>query len=549
LSVSYRTGSGRTVRPGKKLAAGAAGAAIAVDGDSTAILKLLDTPTAEDERRLKAMLSIDIPVSVPGASALIAWPTDIVFDAQGNYAGFLMPRAPEPAPVNLSTLALRRERESRVGENLAWDSLLTITASYAAAVGVLHASSVVVCDINLKNVVVSGDLTVTVIDCDSAQVKVGGNTFLSSFCQEEFLAPELRGRNLKQTMREESADRWSLAVLIWMTLMDGHHPFSGVWEGAGEPDRDEHAEAGRFPYAKGAAPLRPSPQAPPWRVLPADLQMLFIAAFTTGSGRPDDRPRAVEWMRALTASKSQLTECRGTSGRHHRFPKGENTCPWCEYETFLNPTREEPRPARVKVVPPQRRAGSAVPRPHPSPSTPVGSPRPPAKGRPRRRGNRSRFLLAGLFVGIIAAAVLLDFANFAQQETNKILGQNRPQRPAPARSIRRHYVDINKGRYHAAFRLMSPRYRRHHHGWLRQVKAARPHIHLIYVGHPRRHRRTAEVPVLFIARDTRDTARSDTHCRRFRGRVHMVKTSRGWRYEPRETFNARVLTDNAPRCP
>jgi hypothetical protein len=545
VSVSYRTGSGRSIRPGKRLAAGAAGVAMAVEGEPGTILKLLSSPTAEDEQRLKAMLSIDVPVAVPGASALIAWPSDIVFDSQGRYVGFLMPRAPEPAPVNLSTLALRRERESRVGQNLGWDALLAITASYAAAVGVLHASSIVVCDINLKNVVVSGDLTVTVIDCDSAQFEVGGHRFLSSFCQEEFLAPELRGRNLKQTAREETADRWSLAVLVWMTLMDGHHPFSGIWEGSGEPERDDHAAAGRFPYAKGAAPLRPTPQAPPWRALPPELQKLFVTAFTTGSRRPGDRPRAIEWMQALSASESQLKECSGVSGRRHRFPRAQKTCPWCEYETFLNPTVEEPHPSRVKVAYQQRPATSATLPPQPA----TGTQKPVARVASRRRRGRAGLLLAGLLIAIAAAAVLLDFAGVAEHATKGILGQDGHSRPASARVIRRHYLDIDSGRYHAAFRLMSPRYRRHHHGWLRQAEAARPRIRLIHVGSPRRHRHTAEVPVLFIARDTRDTVRSDTHCRRFRGRAHMVRTRRGWRYEPRQTFNVKVLPRNSPRCP
>jgi DNA-binding helix-hairpin-helix protein with protein kinase domain len=335
LSEALRTGSGRRVRPDRELAEGAAGAAFTVAGEPDLVLKVLAEPAAEDERRLKAMLQVVVPVRVPGAAAVIAWPTDLVFDEGGRWAGFLMPSAPEPSPVNLSRLAHRREREIGV-PNLAWNALLTICANYAAAVAALHAFPIVVSDINLKNVVVSGDLTVTVIDCDSVQIEVGGRLYGSRFYQDEFLAPELKGvADLHRLRREQTSDLWALAVLIWMTLMDGHHPFAGVWNGSGEPEQDDHAAAGRFPYAPNAAPLSPSPEAPPWRALPKELQALFVVAFTSGAQRPERRPTALEWSDALVAARSALTECDGALGRRHRFPATEKTCPWCEYERYL----------------------------------------------------------------------------------------------------------------------------------------------------------------------------------------------------------------------
>lgn len=357
MSSSYRTGSGRTLRPGRELAKGAAGAAFVVDGDAGVIFKLLSKPSGEDERRMKAMLQTSVPSRVAGTSAVIAWPTDLVFDRGGRYVGFLMPSAPGPAPMNLAKLALRREREKNVGPNLGWDALLAVCASYSAAIAALHAFPIVLCDINLKNVVVSGDLTVTVIDCDSIQIEVAGQFYGSPFCQDEFLAPELKGiADLASHRRDQSSDRWALAVLIWMTLMDGHHPFAGVWSGRGESDRDEHAAVGRFPYATGSAPLTPSPEAPPWRAMPRNLQKLFLTAFTHGARQPGGRPSALEWGSALESAKSKLKECHGALGRRHRFPATEKSCPWCEYERYLGST---PTPREPALRPPLRTTGSA----------------------------------------------------------------------------------------------------------------------------------------------------------------------------------------------
>jgi hypothetical protein len=335
LSGSWRTGSGRTVRPAKKLAEGAAGVAFTLADDPAVVFKLLSEPTQEDESRLKAMLQIAVPTRVVGASAAIAWPTDLVFDEAGRYAGFLMPCAPGPAPVNLAKLALRRERERSV-VNLGWHALLAVCSSYAAGIAALHAFPIVVCDINLKNVVVSGDLTATVIDCDSTQIEAGGRLYGSGYFQDEFLAPELkRISDLRLHRREQTSDLWALAVLIWMVLMDGHHPFAGVWSGRGEPEQDEHAAAGRFPYASGSAPLAPSREAPPWRAIPRELQSLFVAAFTDGARRPEKRPTALQWRTALESAEGKLGECDGPLGRRHRFPAAEKTCPWCEYERYL----------------------------------------------------------------------------------------------------------------------------------------------------------------------------------------------------------------------
>jgi hypothetical protein len=418
LSSGYRTGSGRALRLGKKLAEGAAGAAFVLDGDPGVIFKLLSEPSDEDERRIKAMLQVSVPIRVPGASAVIAWPNDLVFDGGGRYVGFLMPSAPGPAPVNLAQLALRREREKNVGPNLGWDALLAVCASYSAAIAALHAFPIVLCDINLKNVVVSGDLTVTVIDCDSIQIEVASQFYGSRFCQDEFLAPELKEiADLAGHRRDQSSDRWALAVLIWMTLMDGHHPFAGVWSGRGEPDRDEHAAVGRFPYARGSAPLAPSPEAPPWRAMPRNLRKLFLTTFTDGAQRPERRPSALEWGSALEEAKGKLKECDGALGRRHRFPQTEKSCPWCEYERYLGSTRT-PRTSSPRQ--PSRTSGSTKATsptrplwPTPAKATPpTGTPASRIRGLPSAAVRGGWVILRGGVACLILSMVLAIAVTF-----------------------------------------------------------------------------------------------------------------------------------------
>jgi hypothetical protein len=360
LSGRYRAGSGRWVVPGKQLGNdGAAGSAWTVEGDDSVVLKLLSKLDADDEPRLKAMLNLDVPTRLSGAETVIAWPEDILFDEDGRYVGFLMPTAPGPEPLTLASLVPRSQREQKVGKNFGWDGLLEICARYAAGIEALHAFPIVVSDINLKNAVASGDLTVTVIDCDSIQLETPERFFGSRYSQPEFVAPELAGiEDIAAHHRDQATDRWSLAVLIWMLLMEGFHPFAGVWSGPGEdPTPAENAAAGRFPYAMRSA-LAPPAHAPPWRALPRNLQKLFVTAFTDGVGRPKRRPTATEWRQALVEAKGKLKECDGKFGRRHRYPARESSCPWCEYEGFLTATDLQPV---QPPAPPQLLRTSEVP--------------------------------------------------------------------------------------------------------------------------------------------------------------------------------------------
>lgn len=552
---SFRTGSGRRIEASKPIAAGAAGAAVEVKGDPGSVLKVLAAPTAADERRAKAMLSLSVPQRVPGVAAVIAWPTDLVFGGNSKFAGFLMPRAPQPAPVNLSILAQRRERETKLTKNFAWNGLLAIARNYVMAIEALHASSVIACDINLKNVMVSGDQTVTVIDCDSMQFEAGGKQYLSSYHQLEFLAPEFSGVDLRKVPRTFESDRWSLAVLLWMVLMDGHHPLAGVWGGSGEPGIGDHAAAGRFPYAGGNGKLRPSPEAPPWRALPAELQRLFTKTFTEGARNPGLRASASDWSHALRTAERRLSLCKGK--RKHYYPSTEPSCPWCEYEKYLQgpaPKSRKPTAAPRPKVPPPSPRPSPVMSPSPTAFGYRKSPAPPPVSTGSNPSFAAKVIIAAVALVVLVALIATlapgsgDSGGLPMGGGGSGGGGGEGSGPsAPVRSIRAHYRALDDGRYGHSFALMSPSYRQDHRRWISQMKSAVSRVNLIRVGPARIQGGSAWVPIVFYARDSYETVRSDTLCRRFEGWVHLVRTSEGWRYDPADGLEGREL--NAARCP
>src|SRR5207248_2277696 len=128
--------------------------------------------------------------------------------------------------------------------------------------------------------------------------------------------------------RSVHQDAFGLAVLIFLLLMEGVHPFAAVSKGAGAPPTlAENIKAGRWPYlAKSKA--TPPPFALPFEALPTGLQTLFTQCFGEGQSMPTARPTAGEWQRALEDAESHLVKC--SKNERHVFAVHLRNCPWCK---------------------------------------------------------------------------------------------------------------------------------------------------------------------------------------------------------------------------
>jgi DNA-binding helix-hairpin-helix protein with protein kinase domain len=130
-----------------------------------------------------------------------------------------------------------------------WEYLLRVATNLASATHALHDAGYVIGDFNERNVLVRNNALVTLVDCDSMQVPgPSGTAFLCEVFRPEFTAPELLHADLSQQMRTPESDRFALAVHIYQLLMEGRHPFAGMWlHGAGDkPERHKLAELGLF---------------------------------------------------------------------------------------------------------------------------------------------------------------------------------------------------------------------------------------------------------------------------------------------------------------
>ena len=199
----------------------------------------------------------------------LAWPTDLVETGAGDFVGLTMPRINLHTTVELHRIVNPSDRNDDDPEHpwlrgfSDWRYLLTIAANLATVTAALHRSGYVVGDFNERNILVNSNALVTIVDCDSIQVPNGdGPPFLCAVGRPEFTAPELLDVDLRLSPRPPSSDNFALAIHVYQLLMEGRHPFDGVWHGGGDkPRRHELARLGLYANA-GDPGCLPSPPRP-----------------------------------------------------------------------------------------------------------------------------------------------------------------------------------------------------------------------------------------------------------------------------------------------
>ncbi len=341
--------------PVRRLGAGGEAEVYEVTERPHSAYKRFRQPTGARAEKLRVML--DHPPEVvgdgrAGGHVAIAWPEELVLGADRSVDGFLMPRIDLRVTVPVFQVYNPSSR-AKIAPAFTWRYLLRTARNIAAIVDSLHRAGYVVGDINESNFLVNRRALAVLVDCDSMQVRdpATGVVHRGGVGKPEFTAPEFQGHDLATVDRTAASDDFALAILIFQLLMEGLHPFAGIWSGGGEPpDVPERMRAGRFPYRRGGR-LSPPPHALDLDVLPPDVRRLVWQAFTAGVRRPSARPTAAQWADALERADAALATCDRSP--HHAFSSRRPDCPWCDRidaglpDPFPGPTGRsslEPRP-------------------------------------------------------------------------------------------------------------------------------------------------------------------------------------------------------------
>jgi TonB family protein len=370
------SGAALVLDPALEIGAGGEARVLRVPGEDGLVAKLYREPTLERAAKLARM--IEAPPALEGGAAL-AWPVELLTDLNGGrFAGFLMPRAEGPRIFEFYNPVMRR----RVAPLFDWGRLHRAGVSLAAAFDALHGHGYVVGDVNESNILLSPeDGSVTLVDADSFQVRDPrtGTVYRSGVGKAEFTPPELQGARFAEVDRAPEHDRFGLAVLLYLLLMEGTHPFAQRFDGDAEAlPVEARIRRGLYPHARLDDDCKPPRLAPPIETLDAGLQALFRRCFVDGHADPAARPSAAEWRAALERAEASLRSC--DENPRHRFAGHIPFCPWCHRARLLQ--GRDPFPVSLELAraadPAPLAAARPAPRPpaRPSAAVPAAAPAP-----------------------------------------------------------------------------------------------------------------------------------------------------------------------------
>jgi len=328
--MSWLDEHGNVIRLGPRLTTpGGEGVIYELANDPSKVAKIYhQPPPAEKVTKLKHLRSL----ASNNLLEIAAWPTSLLFDVNHRHVarGFIMPL------VKGKEIHCLYGPHDRYVEfpSAAWDFLIHVAKNAAAAFETLHEHGAVMADVNEKNLLITANGYVRLIDCDSYQFSHASGVFHCDVGVPLWTPPELQGRDFRALVRTKNHDRFGLAVLMFQLLFMGRHPFAGV------PDRPEQFEIekaiGQFLFAftpkTRSLGIRPPPHALPLSVLPSSIVELFEKAFLRGSERDFARPSGKDWYRSLDFLSKNLRGCSRDPG--HKYPSHLAKCPWCEiYDT------------------------------------------------------------------------------------------------------------------------------------------------------------------------------------------------------------------------
>ncbi|MHC2001788.1 hypothetical protein ACYQR9_15265 [Methylobacterium sp. CM6241] len=317
--------AGRVVRLGGIVGQGGEGAVYEVVAQPDVVAKVYHKPLSReraDKIRAMGLIGND------ALGRLTAWPRGLLLDGvAGTPVGLVTRRV-----VNQKDIHHLYSPKSRRSEFLRadWRFLVRAAANTARAFAAVHAAGCVIGDVNHGGVLVGQDATVTLIDCDSFQVMHGGRRFLCEVGVETFTPPELQGKSFEGVVRSASHDDFGLAVMVFLLLLMGRHPFAGRFSGPGDMPISRAIEEFRFAYGhqRSALQMTQPPGTPPLSIVGPTIEQLFELAFAADAPRVG-RPAARDWMAALDGLEKDLKQCASNPAHwHHRT----SSCPWCPME-------------------------------------------------------------------------------------------------------------------------------------------------------------------------------------------------------------------------
>jgi DNA-binding helix-hairpin-helix protein with protein kinase domain len=317
--------SGREIRLDKLLGQGGEGAVYGIVATNHFVAKIYHAPLKADRATKIQMMAAHSDEAV---KQLTAWPIGLIFTKAGRAPiGLLLPKVENSKDVHKLYSPKSRLAEFQKAN---WRFLVIACANIARSFKAVHSTGSVIGDINEGSVLVADNARVKLIDCESFQWAANGRRFACEVGVETFTPPELQGKNFREVVRTINHDSFGLAVMIFLLLFMGRHPFAGRFLGRGDMPIPKAISEFRFAYSAMRADVQMDkpPGTPPLSIVGDEVAFMFEKAFAkqmAQGGRPDP----TEWVTALENLEKLLKQC--TVNPSHWHYRGVS-CPWCPME-------------------------------------------------------------------------------------------------------------------------------------------------------------------------------------------------------------------------
>jgi len=310
MPLTIKTSLGRTIKvEDKPFAKGGEGEVhrIISPTNSRECVKIYFQKEKSQEKENKiAYMAKNPPPNLRSNNHIICWPTEVAYIGN-NFVGFTMPLAFDDS-IELyqlctgklkSNLPPKWRSKFDIHSNTGIKSRLKLCTNLSSAIHSVHLlNDYVLVDLKPRNVLVTTDGRISLIDCDSIQItRNGRRMFSAKVATPEYVPPEGNIINPSKNIVPQTWDRFSMAIMFYEVIF-GIHPYTASFNGRFENSTtlDSNIKNGLFvhgnnkSYVSAMPPLHEN-----YSIIPNSLKELFNRAFNRGHNRPNLRPTAEEW--------------------------------------------------------------------------------------------------------------------------------------------------------------------------------------------------------------------------------------------------------------
>lgn len=285
---------------GEKLAEGGEGAVYPVLDHPDILVKCYHQNIITErgqslQNKIETMISMrDSMENIP-----VIWPRLKVYGENSKWAGYAMRRAVGVPMIKMAHTMLYKKYFPQIDRK----KVVAYLYNLLVVIESLHKRHIFIGDFNLNNIFLDPKSDrVTLIDCDSYQISYQGQYHACPVGSPDMTPIEHHGKDFSQVIRSQESEAFSVAIVLFKSLMLGRHPYDIV----GGEDPVTNMQIANFAYGKGNRGIPKGSWYLIWSHMPHSLKDAFIQTFTLGARDPKQRLSIADWKEVLQRYRREM---------------------------------------------------------------------------------------------------------------------------------------------------------------------------------------------------------------------------------------------------